>query len=151
RVSGVTLAALTATPGFGLPCAFVGVTRKRLSATVRAGGGLIAEAPRASRGIQVSETTATGRRVSTGGGTTRLAVIGACSCCHMLNDMMQSLLPAIYPMLKTSLNLDFGQIGLVTLAFQLTASLLQPAVGAYTDARPQPFSLAVGMGFSLIG
>jgi FSR family fosmidomycin resistance protein-like MFS transporter len=99
---------------------------------------------------QVSETAAAGQRVSAGGGTV-LAVIAALSFCHMLNDMMQSLLPAIYPMLKTSLNLDFGQIGLVTLAFQLTASLLQPAVGAYTDARPQPFSLAVGMGFTLTG
>jgi MFS transporter, FSR family, fosmidomycin resistance protein len=98
----------------------------------------------------VSETTATGPRIATGGSTV-LAVIAALSFCHMLNDMMQSLLPAIYPMLKTSLNLDFGQIGLVTLAFQLTASLLQPAVGAYTDARPQPFSLAVGMGFTLTG
>jgi MFS transporter, FSR family, fosmidomycin resistance protein len=98
----------------------------------------------------VSETTATGPRIATGGSTV-LAVIAALSFCHMLNDMMQSLLPAIYPMLKTSLNLDFGQIGLVTLAFQLTASLLQPAVGAYTDTRPQPFSLAVGMGFTLTG
>jgi FSR family fosmidomycin resistance protein-like MFS transporter len=96
---------------------------------------------------RVSETTA-GR---TAAGGTVLAVIGALSFCHMLNDMMQSLLPALYPMLKTSLNLDFGQIGLVTLAFQVTASLLQPAVGAYTDARPQPFSLAVGMGFTLAG
>jgi FSR family fosmidomycin resistance protein-like MFS transporter len=98
----------------------------------------------------VSETTATGQRIPAGG-TTVLAVIAALSFCHMLNDMMQSLLPAIYPMLKTSLNLDFGQIGLVTLAFQVTASLLQPAIGAYTDARPQPFSLAVGMGFTLTG
>jgi FSR family fosmidomycin resistance protein-like MFS transporter len=97
---------------------------------------------------RVSETTA-GQRTAAGG--TVLAVIGALSFCHMLNDMMQSLLPALYPMLKTSLNLDFGQIGLVTLAFQVTASLLQPAVGAYTDARPQPFSLAVGMGFTLAG
>ena len=64
----------------------------------------------------MSETTATGQRMATGGGTTVLAVIGALSFCHMLNDMMQSLLPAIYPMLKTSLNLDFGQIGLVTLS-----------------------------------
>jgi FSR family fosmidomycin resistance protein-like MFS transporter len=98
----------------------------------------------------VSETAATGQRIPAGGGTV-LAVIAALSFCHMLNDMMQSLLPAIYPMLKTSLDLDFGQIGLVTLAFQLTASLLQPAVGLYTDARPQPYSLAVGMGFTLTG
>ena len=98
---------------------------------------------------RVSETTAAGQRIPAGG--TVLVVIGALSFCHMLNDMMQSLLPAIYPMLKTSLDLDFGQIGLITLAFQVTASLLQPVVGAYTDARPQPFSLAVGMGFTLVG
>ena len=97
----------------------------------------------------MSEATATEQRVS--GSSTVLAVIAALSFCHMLNDMVQSLLPAIYPMLKTSLDLDFGQIGLVTLVFQVTASLLQPAVGLYTDARPQPFSLAVGMGFTLIG
>src|SRR5919109_3493066 len=97
----------------------------------------------------MSEATATERQVS--GSSTVLAVIAALSFCHMLNDMMQSLLPAIYPMLKTSLALDFGQIGLVTLAFQVTASLLQPAVGLYTDARPQPFSLVVGMSFTLIG
>jgi FSR family fosmidomycin resistance protein-like MFS transporter len=97
----------------------------------------------------VSEATVTERRLSDS--STVLAVIAALSFCHMLNDMMQSLLPAIYPMLKTSLALDFGQIGLVTLAFQVTASLLQPAVGLYTDARPQPFSLVVGMSFTLIG
>ena len=62
--------------------------------------------------------------------------------------MMQSLLPAIYPMLKAGLHLDFGQIGLITLANQLTASLLQPVIGLYTDRRPQPYSLAIGMGFT---
>jgi FSR family fosmidomycin resistance protein-like MFS transporter len=85
------------------------------------------------------------------GGTTAVAVLAALSFSHMLNDMMQSLLPALYPMLKDSLALDFGQIGLVTLAFQLTASLLQPLVGLYTDRRPQPYSLAVGMGSTLAG
>ena len=65
-------------------------------------------------------------------------MLGALSVCHLLNDMMQSLLPAIYPILKTALALDFGQIGLITLVNQLTASLLQPAVGFYTDRRPQP-------------
>jgi len=96
----------------------------------------------------VSETAAV--RGSQAGGTTFL-VLAALSFCHLLNDMMQSLLPAIYPMLKDSIGLDFGQIGLVTLAFQVTASLLQPLVGAYTDARPQPYSLAIGMGFTLTG
>jgi MFS transporter, FSR family, fosmidomycin resistance protein len=78
-------------------------------------------------------------------------ILVAISISHMLNDLIQSLIPAIYPILKTNYALDFGQIGLITLAFQLTASLLQPVVGLYTDHRPQPFSLAVGMGFTLIG
>ena len=71
--------------------------------------------------------------------------------CHLLNDLMQSLIPALYPMLKAQLQLDFAQIGMITLAFQLTASLLQPTVGIYTDRRPQPYSLALGMGSTLIG
>lgn len=71
--------------------------------------------------------------------------------CHLLNDLMQSLIPALYPMLKQHFNLDFTQIGMITLAFQLTASLLQPTVGSYTDRRPLPYSLAVGMGATLIG
>jgi FSR family fosmidomycin resistance protein-like MFS transporter len=68
-----------------------------------------------------------------------------------MNDMMQSLLPAIYPIIKESYRLDFGQIGLITLAFQLTASLLQPVVGMLTDRKPQPYSLVVGMGSTLVG
>ncbi len=79
------------------------------------------------------------------------AVIAAISFCHCLNDLIQSLLPAIYPILKASYGLDFGQIGLITLTFQLSASLLQPVVGSVTDRHPQPFSLVVGMGFSLVG
>ncbi len=82
---------------------------------------------------------------------TTLKILGAIAFCHLLNDMMQSLLPAIYPMLKTSYKLDFGQIGLITLAYQLTASLLQPIVGTYTDRKPQPYSLVVGMSFTLLG
>ncbi|MCO6496657.1 MAG: MFS transporter [Chitinophagaceae bacterium] len=70
---------------------------------------------------------------------------------HMLNDMMQSLIPSIYPILKDSFSLSFAQVGLIQLTFQLTASLLQPLVGSFTDRRPQPFSLAIGMGFTLIG
>ena len=80
-----------------------------------------------------------------------IEILAAIAFCHLLNDMMQSLLPAIYPMLKTSFRLDFGQIGLITLAYQLTASMLQPLVGMYTDRRPQPYSLVVGMGFTLVG
>jgi FSR family fosmidomycin resistance protein-like MFS transporter len=71
--------------------------------------------------------------------------------CHLLNDLMQSLIPALYPMLKEGLRLDFAQIGLITLAFQLTASLLQPAVGMMTDRKPRPYSLAIGMGSTLLG
>jgi FSR family fosmidomycin resistance protein-like MFS transporter len=78
-------------------------------------------------------------------------VLIALSFCHMLNDMMQSLISALYPMLKADFHLDFTQIGLITLTFQLTAALLQPLVGMYTDRRPQPYSLAVGMGSTLIG
>ncbi|HZB61671.1 MAG TPA: MFS transporter [Microvirga sp.] len=78
-------------------------------------------------------------------------ILAAISISHMLNDVIQSLLPAIYPILKSNFHLDFGQIGLLTLTFQLTASLLQPLVGAYTDRRPQPFSLVAGMGFTLLG
>src|SRR5688572_16918491 len=64
---------------------------------------------------------------------------------------MQSLLPSIYPMLKQTFGLSFRQIGLITLVSQITASLLQPVIGVYTDRRPQPYSLAIGMGFTLIG
>jgi len=71
--------------------------------------------------------------------------------CHLLNDMVQSLIPALYPMLKASFSLDFGQIGLITLTFQMTASLLQPLVGLYTDRRPQPYSLAIGSGLTFVG
>jgi MFS transporter, FSR family, fosmidomycin resistance protein len=73
------------------------------------------------------------------------------SVCHLLNDTLQSLIPAIYPLLKSSFHLDFGQVGLIALTLQLTASLLQPVVGLYTDRRPQPYSLAVGMGVTMIG
>src|SRR5258707_14224615 len=79
------------------------------------------------------------------------AVLAALSFSHFLNDMIQSLVPAIYPILKTSFQLSFTQVGLITLTFQLTASLLQPLVGLYTDHRPQPFSLAIGMTLSLVG
>ncbi|HEU5304802.1 MAG TPA: MFS transporter [Gemmatimonadales bacterium] len=82
---------------------------------------------------------------------TAFAILAAISVCHLLNDMMQALLPALYPMLKGDFGLDFGQIGLITLTFQLTASLLQPVIGLYTDRRPQPFSLVAGMSLTLLG
>ncbi len=82
---------------------------------------------------------------------TAFRILTAISFCHLLNDMMQSVIPAVYPLLKSSYHLDFGQVGLITLTMQLTASLLQPVVGIYTDRRPTPYSLAVGMGFTLTG
>lgn len=78
-------------------------------------------------------------------------VLMAISFSHLLNDMVQSLIPAIYPILKTSFHLDFGQVGLITLTYQITASLLQPFVGTFTDRKPQPYSLPIGMGFTLSG
>ncbi len=87
----------------------------------------------------------------TGPHSTVLAILFALSFSHLLNDTMQSLLPAIYPLLKTSFHLSFAQVGLITLINQLTASLLQPFVGLYTDRYPKPYSLAVGMGFTLAG
>jgi FSR family fosmidomycin resistance protein-like MFS transporter len=78
-------------------------------------------------------------------------VLGAISTAHMLNDMMQSLILAIYPILKGEFALSFTQIGLITLTYQLTASLLQPLVGLYTDKKPVPYSLPVGMTFTLSG
>ena len=84
-------------------------------------------------------------------GTTAFAILGAITFCHLLNDVMQALLPAIYPMLKSGFRLTFGQIGLLTLTFQVTASLLQPVVGLYTDRRPQPYSLPLSMGCTLLG
>ncbi len=82
---------------------------------------------------------------------TAMTVLGALSFCHFLNDMVQSLIPAVYPLLKQDFRLTFTQVGLITLTYQLTASLLQPFVGLYTDRRPLPYSLVVGMGFTLGG
>ncbi|MCF0049673.1 MFS transporter [Dyadobacter sp. LJ53] len=78
-------------------------------------------------------------------------ILLALSFCHLLNDTMQSLIPSIYPMVKESFQLNFTQIGLITFTFQVSASVLQPVVGAFTDKRPQPFALAVGMCFTLLG
>ena len=78
-------------------------------------------------------------------------VLAGISFSHFLNDTMQSLIASVYPILKESYALDYGQIGLITLAFQFTASLLQPVVGHFTDKKAQPFSLAIGMGFTFFG
>ena len=82
---------------------------------------------------------------------TSYGVLAAISVSHLLNDTLQSLIPALYPVVKDGFHLSFVQVGLITLTFQLTASILQPVVGALTDRRPQPFSLAVGMGLTLVG
>src|SRR5262245_19573323 len=82
---------------------------------------------------------------------TTFAVLFAVSFCHLLNDMMQSLMSAIYPQLKETLELNFAQVGLISATYQLTASMLQPVVGYYSDKRPMPFSLPIAMGFTLVG
>jgi FSR family fosmidomycin resistance protein-like MFS transporter len=82
---------------------------------------------------------------------TMFRILAAVSFCHVLNDMMQSLLPSIYPILKSSFHLNFTQIGFITLTFQITASLLQPVIGHYTDRKPMPYSLPIGMVFTLVG
>ena len=83
--------------------------------------------------------------------STTFAVILSLSFCHLLNDLMQSLVPALYPILKSSYGLSFSQVGLITLAFQFTASMLQPVVGFYTDRHPRPYSLTIGIGLTLVG
>jgi len=82
---------------------------------------------------------------------TAFSILLALSFCHLLNDSIQSLIPAIYPILKKSYHLSFAQIGLITFTFQVTASLLQPLVGHFTDKRPTPYSLVIGMGLTLSG
>ena len=93
---------------------------------------------------QVETFTAAGEK-------TAFKVLATISLCHFVNDMLASVLPATYPLLKESFHLNFAQIGLITLTYQFTASLLQPVVGLLTDRRPKPYSLSVGMGLSLIG
>src|SRR5690242_14507519 len=80
-----------------------------------------------------------------------LGILFALSFCHLLNDSIQALLPAIYPLLKESFSLSFTQIGLITLTFQMVGSVFQPVVGSYTDRHPKPYSLVIGMGITLVG
>ena len=98
----------------------------------------------------MSDTVAAGA-VSAAASKTTLSIIVAVSFCHLINDVMQSLLASIYPILKENYGLDFVQIGLLTFAFQVTASLLQPAIGMYTDRHPLPYSLPVGATSTLLG
>jgi hypothetical protein len=141
------------------PPGFKSVCQPVLSATVRTyAAAAIAQCRERRKTVRLptgistmssSTTTITAGRPAAEAAT--FAILVALSFSHLLNDMMQSLLPAIYPLLKAKFALDFGQVGLITFTFQVTASLLQPVVGLYTDKRPMPFSLAVGMGFTLIG
>ena len=96
-------------------------------------------------------TTAAALPLSSKPQTAAYRVLGAISVSHMVNDMMQSLILAMYPILKGGFHLSFGQIGLITLTYQLTASLLQPLIGVYTDRKPQPYSLPFGMASTLCG
>ncbi|MDE2364928.1 MAG: MFS transporter [Hyphomicrobiales bacterium] len=107
-------------------------------------------ARKATSGIDLT-LQATNPVQSTSAMRTTLPILAALSLSHCLNDLIQSLLPAIYPILKRDLSLDFAEIGIITLVFQITASLLQPLVGIATDKKPQPYSLAIGMICSLVG
>jgi FSR family fosmidomycin resistance protein-like MFS transporter len=99
-----------------------------------------------------SETQTARPKIETGPvHNSALGILFALSFCHLLNDSIQALLPAIYPMLKESFKLSFTQIGIITLVFQMVGSILQPIIGFYTDRYPKPYSLVVGMGISLIG
>lgn len=100
------------------------------------------EGPANEEALTISKNVAEG---------TIFSILLTISFSHLLNDTIQSLIPSIYPLVKDSFHLSFTQIGLITLTFQLAASLLQPFVGFYTDKKPQPFSLAAGMGFTLVG
>jgi MFS transporter, FSR family, fosmidomycin resistance protein len=101
----------------------------------------------AASGSESPEPVAPGARAA----VVATPVLLALSFAHLLNDMMQSLVPAIYPLIKEPYGLDFGQIGLITFTFQLTACLFQPLVGHFTDKKPQPYSMVIGMGFTLLG
>jgi FSR family fosmidomycin resistance protein-like MFS transporter len=102
----------------------------------------------ATRGVSGPGTAVSSHTVAQ---AASFSIILSLSFCHLLNDLMQSLVPALYPILKASYGLSFGQIGVITLTVQCTASMLQPVVGLYTDRRPQPYSLTLGVGFTLVG
>ena len=102
-----------------------------------------------STGPETGSTSAPAQGMSAQ--TASIPILISLCFCHLLNDLIQSLIPALYPLLKDQFSLNFTQIGIITLAFQMTASLLQPTVGWYTDKHPQPYSLALGMGSTLVG
>lgn len=93
----------------------------------------------------------TGNKLSDSAQKTIYAVLFTVSFTHLLNDMLQALVPAIYPLLKLKFNLSFAQVGYITLTYQLTASILQPFIGVYTDLKPKPYSLVIGMLFTIAG
>src|SRR5579872_6303100 len=95
--------------------------------------------------------TASARHVVRSVQKSSLGILFALSFCHLLNDSIQALLPAIYPLLKESFNLSFTRIGMITLTFQMVGSVFQPVVGSYTDRHPKPYSLVIGMGITLVG
>ena len=97
------------------------------------------------------ESTATTTVVKQVASQTVFTILFTISFSHLLNDMLQAIVPSVYPILKDRFNLSFTQIGLITLTYQLTASILQPFVGLYTDKHPRPYSLSIGMGFTLLG
>ena len=100
---------------------------------------------------ELNQTATAQARTSAAVHTTAFSILFAISFSHLLNDMMQSLLPSLYPMFKSNFALSFKQIGWLTFTYQITASLLQPVIGAFTDRKSKPYSLAVGMGFTLVG
>lgn len=102
-------------------------------------------------GADVTASAAPPERATPVTNSSVLGILFAFSFCHLLNDAIQALLPAIYPLLKESFRLNFTQIGLITFTFQMVGSVLQPVVGFYTDKHPQPYSLAIGMGVTLVG
>jgi MFS transporter, FSR family, fosmidomycin resistance protein len=102
-------------------------------------------------GVKLADVRPAGAEEAAGLRDTTFMVILTLGFCHFLNDMMQSLLPALFPILKQSYSLDFAQVGLIALCSQMTASMLQPVVGLVTDRRPMPYSMVVGMGFTLCG
>src|SRR3954462_13597590 len=101
--------------------------------------------------MNTSLTTTTATETKKLAEETIFPVLLTISFSHLLNDTIQSLIPSIYPLVKNSFALNFALVGLITLVFQLAASLLQPFIGFYTDKKPQPFSLAIGMGLTLTG
>lgn len=112
------------------------------SSTLDARAAATAESPKPSASTAPSSSSSHGFL---------LPIVGGAAFAHLLNDLIQAMLPAIYPLLKTNFSLSFGQIGLIGLVYQVTASLLQPWIGLYTDKHPKPFLLPSGMGMTLVG